>query len=56
MPIPGSKRRETLEDSMAAVDVTLTADDLAELDRAAPRGGTAGARYGDPAMLAMTRL
>ena len=56
VPIPGSKRRATLEDSMAAVEVELTADDLAELDRASPRGGTAGARYADPRMLAMTRL
>ncbi|MGN6620327.1 MAG: aldo/keto reductase [Sphingomonas sp.] len=56
VPIPGSKRRATLEDSMAAVDVALSADDLAELDRASPRGGTAGARYADPRMLAMTRL
>ena len=56
VPIPGSKRRVTLEDSMAAVDVTLSEDDLAELDRASPRGGTAGERYGDPRMLAMARL
>ena len=56
VPIPGSKRRATLEDSMAAVDVALSADDLAALDRASPRGGTAGARYADPRMLAMTRL
>jgi aryl-alcohol dehydrogenase-like predicted oxidoreductase len=56
VPIPGSKRRVTLEDSMASVEVELTADDLAELDRASPRGATAGARYADPRMLAMTRL
>ncbi|MGN6374074.1 MAG: aldo/keto reductase [Sphingomonas sp.] len=56
VPIPGSKRRATLEDSMAAVDVALTAEDLTELDRASPRGGTAGARYGDERVLAMTRL
>ena len=56
VPIPGSKRRATLEDSMAAVDVALSAADLAALDRASPRGGTAGARYADPRMLAMTRL
>ena len=55
VPIPGSKRRVTLEDSMAAVDVTLSADDLATLDAAAPRGGTAGPRYGEK-MMAMTRL
>ena len=56
VPIPGSKRRATLEDSMAAVDVDLTADDLTELDCASPQGSTAGARYADPRMLAMTRL
>lgn len=55
VPIPGSKRRATLEDSMEAVDVTLTADDLAKLDAAAPRGATAGPRYGERAM-AMTRI
>ena len=55
VPIPGSKRRVTLEDSMAAVDVTLTADDLARLDAAAPRGETAGPRYGER-MMAMVRL
>ena len=55
VPIPGSKRRVTLEDSMKAPDVALTQDDLAQLDRAAPRGGTAGPRYGERAM-AMTRI
>ncbi|QUT06648.1 aldo/keto reductase [Sphingobium phenoxybenzoativorans] len=54
-PIPGFKRRATLEDSMAAIDVTLDADDLATLDKAAPLGGTAGPRYGEK-MMAMTRL
>ncbi|MBB4607970.1 aldo/keto reductase [Sphingomonas yabuuchiae] len=55
VPIPGSKRRATLEDSMKAAEVTLTAEDLAKLDEASPRGGTAGPRYGERAM-AMTRL
>lgn len=55
VPIPGFKRRATLEDSMAAVAITLDAQDLTELDKAAPRGGTAGPRYGAE-MLAMTRL
>lgn len=52
VPIPGSKRRETLEDSMAAAEVTLSAEDMAELDAAAP---VAGPRYQDAAM-AMVRL
>ena len=55
VPIPGSKRRVTLEDSMKAVDVTLSDDDLGRLDEASPRGGTAGPRYGEKAM-AMTRI
>lgn len=55
VPIPGVKRRFTAEDSIAAADLDLTAEDLAELDAAAPRGGTAGPRYGER-LLAMTRL
>jgi aryl-alcohol dehydrogenase-like predicted oxidoreductase len=46
VPIPGAKRRVTMEDSMAAADLELTADDLASLNAAAPIGGTAGPRYG----------
>lgn len=46
VPIPGAKRRVTMEDSMAAVDLELTADDIASLNAAAPVGGTAGPRYG----------
>jgi aryl-alcohol dehydrogenase-like predicted oxidoreductase len=53
VPIPGMKRRVTLEDSVRAVDVVLTPDDLAALDAASPVGGTAGPRYGSAAMLAM---
>jgi aryl-alcohol dehydrogenase-like predicted oxidoreductase len=55
VPIPGSKRRVTLEDSMKAADITLSAEDLTKLDAAAPKGGTAGPRYGERAM-AMTRI
>lgn len=55
VPIPGSKRRVTLEDSMAAVDVTLSDDDLAKLDEAAPAGQTAGPRYHEP-MMKMVRI
>ena len=47
VPIPGSKRRATLEDSMAAADLALDADDLAALDAAR---SVAGPRYGEAAM------
>lgn len=50
VPIPGSKRRATLEDSMAAVTVKLTSGDLDGLDAAAPRDATAGDRYGEIGM------
>ena len=55
VPIPGSKRRVTMEDSMAAADVSLGADDLVTLNAAAPIGGTAGPRYGEAGMR-MVRL
>ena len=55
VPIPGSKRRATLEDSMAAVNVSLSAADLDALDAAAPPGSTAGQRYGEMGMK-MVRL
>ena len=54
-PIPGVKRRETMRDSIKAPDLALTEQDLADLDAAAPRGGTAGPRYGERGMR-MVRL
>jgi len=55
VPIPGTKRRPTMEDSVAAADVTLAADDLVAIDAAAPKGGTSGPRYGEMGMR-MVRL
>ena len=55
VPIPGFKRRVTMEDSAKASDVSLDAHDLATLDLAAPRGGTSGPRYGERGMK-MVRL
>ena len=56
VPIPGCKRRATLEDTAAAAALKLSAADLAELDAAAPIGATAGERYGSAAMMRMVRL
>jgi aryl-alcohol dehydrogenase-like predicted oxidoreductase len=56
VPIPGSKRRATLEDNAGAAALHLTAADMATLDAALPPGTTAGDRYGSKAMLAMTRI
>jgi aryl-alcohol dehydrogenase-like predicted oxidoreductase len=48
IPIPGTKRVSHLEDNAAAVNVTLSAADLAEIDAALPAGAAVGTRY--PAM------
>lgn len=56
VPIPGSKRRVTLEDNEGAARLALTAADIAALDAALPPGATAGDRYGSKAMMAMVRL
>jgi aryl-alcohol dehydrogenase-like predicted oxidoreductase len=45
VPIPGVKRSETLRDSCRAPQVSLSAEDLATIDAAAPNGATAGPRY-----------
>ncbi len=45
VPIPGVKRLETMRDSVGAPEVTLTAEDLATIEAAAPSGKTAGPRY-----------
>jgi aryl-alcohol dehydrogenase-like predicted oxidoreductase len=47
VPIPGTKRVRYLEENVAAVDVELTADDLARLEEAFPKGAVAGERYPD---------
>ncbi|MEA2312622.1 MAG: hypothetical protein QOE28_2590 [Solirubrobacteraceae bacterium] len=47
VPIPGTKRREYLEENAAADAIELTADDLERIDEAAPAGATAGERYPD---------
>ena len=45
VPIPGTKRRRYLEENLGAVDVELTADDIAWLDEHI--GQPAGDRYAD---------
>ena len=50
VPIPGTKRRKHLEENLGALDVTLTPDDLARIDEAAPKDAAAGGRYTEAAM------
>jgi aryl-alcohol dehydrogenase-like predicted oxidoreductase len=44
VPIPGTKRRRYLEENVGAVDVTLTAEDLAAIDAVLPYRAAAGDR------------
>jgi aryl-alcohol dehydrogenase-like predicted oxidoreductase len=51
VPIPGTKRRAYLEQNAAAIDVELTAEDLARIDAELPQ--VAGARYDEAGMAAV---
>jgi aryl-alcohol dehydrogenase-like predicted oxidoreductase len=50
VPIPGTKRRERLEENLGALEVELGEDDVRRLDEAAPPGFAAGTRYPEEAM------
>ena len=50
VPIPGTKRRKYLEENAAAVEVTLTEEDLRRIDEVAPKGVAAGERYNEAGM------
>ena len=45
VPIPGTKRRKYLEENLGALDIQLSAADLASIDAIVPRGSFAGTRY-----------
>ncbi|MFN3537036.1 MAG: aldo/keto reductase, partial [Brevundimonas sp.] len=53
VPIPGTKRVARLEENAAAIDVTLTPQDLARIEAVFPAGAAQGQRYPDAAMSAL---
>jgi aryl-alcohol dehydrogenase-like predicted oxidoreductase len=53
VPIPGTASRAHLEENVAALDLVLSAQELAQLDEAAPQGAAAGDRYPAMAMKAV---
>ncbi|MCH5671116.1 aldo/keto reductase [Streptomyces gilvus] len=53
VPIPGTKRRTYLEQNAAAVDITLTKDDLARIEAELPEA--AGERYDEAGMRSVNR-
>lgn len=50
VPIPGTRRRERIDENAAATTVGLSADDLADLNSLVDRLGVAGNRYDDAGM------
>jgi len=50
VPIPGTARRDHLEENIAALDIVLSTEDLKRIDAVATKGAAAGARYAEAAM------
>jgi aryl-alcohol dehydrogenase-like predicted oxidoreductase len=50
VPIPGTKRRQRLEENVEAVKVKLSPDDVRKISDAIPAGAAAGLRYPAPQM------
>jgi aryl-alcohol dehydrogenase-like predicted oxidoreductase len=55
VPIPGTKRAKYLDDNIAALDVKLTAEELARLDEILPAGAASGDRYAPQGMATVNR-
>ena len=50
IPIPGTKRVKYLEENVGALDVKLSADDQAQIEKFLPEGAVAGERYNEQMM------
>jgi aryl-alcohol dehydrogenase-like predicted oxidoreductase len=55
VPIPGTKHVKYLEQNLGACEVTLSSQDLAEIDALAPMGVAAGLRYPESMMGALNK-
>jgi aryl-alcohol dehydrogenase-like predicted oxidoreductase len=55
VPIPGTKRRKYLEENAAAVDIHLSAGEVAELEEVIPQEEVVGERYAEFGMKAIDR-
>jgi len=54
-PIPGTTTRAHLEENVAAAAIALSSEDLARIDRVAPKGAAAGDRYHAAGMATLNR-
>ncbi|RFP07225.1 aldo/keto reductase [Komagataeibacter xylinus] len=52
VPLVGARRRDRLSEALGALDLALTPDDLAAIEKAVPKGAAAGERY-DPKQMAV---
>ena len=50
VPIPGTKRKQRVDENLAALDIRLSKEDLKRISHAAPAGAGAGTRYPADAM------
>jgi len=50
VPLVGARRRDRLAEALGALEIRLSADDLASIERAVPPGAAAGGRYQEAQM------
>jgi len=55
IPIPGTKRLSYLQENLGALDVVLTAEELAQINQAFPLGAAAGHRYPEAVLHTLER-
>jgi aryl-alcohol dehydrogenase-like predicted oxidoreductase len=55
VPIPGTKRRNYLEENISALDIRLTEEELRRIEEVAPPGIARGSRYPESGMKTTTR-
>jgi aryl-alcohol dehydrogenase-like predicted oxidoreductase len=53
IPLIGTKRRDRLQETLGALDITLTPDEITAIERAVPAGAVSGDRYDSRQMAAL---
>ena len=53
IPLPGSRRREQLTESLESLKLSFSADEIAAMESAVPEGSVAGDRYATEQMLVL---
>jgi aryl-alcohol dehydrogenase-like predicted oxidoreductase len=55
VPIPGTSNPKRLEENAGAVQIALSAQELAGIEQMVPKGVAAGARYDEQSMRLLNR-